>query len=357
MANFCPSTYSPTYIWTLNCLSRETRASIGRCMIALNLLNDALPPEFQIRWKGEGDPTVVNEGEIVVSLVTPQEIGQECGSSAVACASSWRNQTSTARAILFIPDDFDTSQYTYPRSVIVHELLHALGISGHVNSVQFPDSVMGTSGEYFPNPGHIIGRIDREILQAMYMSQLPGIYNDWGQWSDVAYHVMAESEDGVIRFGTALFNGLPSPWVRGVMPNTTLADNSELSGSATWVGYLLGFSGPSAISGDAELEVQLSTLTDVNNEQDLRFRDIYFINQREEDEPWFSTRNIDYKVNVTGNWFRNVLDDGYEQGFVQGAFLGAEHEHMGGTVKRTDMVAAFGGSHQSSILTVTGLHR
>ncbi len=42
--------------------------------------------------------------------------------------------------------------------------------------------------------------------------------------------------------------------------------------------------------------------------------------------------------------FRNVRGDGHEEGFVQGAFLGAEHEHMGGTVKRTDMVAAFGGS-------------
>ena len=59
---------------------------------------------------------------------------------------------------------------------------------------------------------------------------------------------------------------------------------------------------------------------------------------------WFDTRNIDYKVNVTGNGFRNVTDEGYEQGHVTGAFLGPRHEHMGGTVKRTDMVAAFGGT-------------
>ena len=35
----------------------------------------------------------------------------------------------------------------YPRKVIVHELLHALGIVGHVDSIEFPDSIMGTSGE------------------------------------------------------------------------------------------------------------------------------------------------------------------------------------------------------------------
>ena len=262
----------------------------------------------------------------------------------MACATSWLSGTRTTRAKLFIPDDFDTSQYTLPRKVIVHELLHALGISGHVNSVQFPDSVMGTSGDHFPNPGHIIGRTDREILQVMYMSKLPAIYNSWGRWTDVAYHVMAESEDKVMRFGVALFNGLPQPWVRGEMPRTTLASNSRLSGTATWNGFLLGFSGPSAIAGDAELQVRLSTLSDASNEQDLRFRDIYFVNRWEETDRWFPTRNIDYKVNVSGNWFQNVRGTGYEQGFVQGAFLGAGHEHMGGTAKRTDMVAAFGGS-------------
>ncbi|MCY4608184.1 MAG: hypothetical protein OXD40_06260 [bacterium] len=71
---------------------------------------------------------------------------------------------------------------------------------------------------------------------------------------------------------------------------------------------------------------------------------VVYINRLEEDEPWFATCNIDYKVNVDGNWFRNVRGDDYEQVFVQGAFLGEELEHMGGTVKRTDMVAAFGGS-------------
>ena len=49
---------------------------------------------------------------------------------------------------------------------------------------------------------------------------------------------------------------------------------------------------------------------------------------------------------MTDNGFRNVLGDDYEDGFVTGTFLGAEHEHMGGTVKRTDMVAAFGGSRE-----------
>ena len=92
-----------------------------------------------------------------------------------------------------MPDDFDASEYTYSRSVIVHELLHALGIWGHVDSVEFPDSIMGASGGYIPNLGHIISRIDREVLQIMYMIQETDIYNDWGEWSDTSFHLMAQS--------------------------------------------------------------------------------------------------------------------------------------------------------------------
>ena len=81
----------------------------------------------------------------------------------------------------------------------------------------------------------------------------------------------------------------------------------------------------------------------------MRFRDIYFVNRFESksSDRWFDTRNIDYKINVTGNEFMNVRGEGYEQGHVTGAFLGPEHEHMGGTLKRTDMVAAFGGTRNA----------
>ena len=238
----------------------------------------------------------------------------------------------------------------YPRSVIVHELLHALGIQGHVDSIEFPDSIMGTAGEYIPNLGHIISKIDREVLQIMYMSQRSDLYNDWGEWSDTTFHLVGTSDDEDLNFGVALFNGLPQPWARGTTPDSDLADNYRLYGTVTWNGSLLGFSGPSPIAGDAELEVQLANLEDSGTEHDLRFRNIYFVNRfesadmSEDSDRWFHTRNIDYKVNVSGNWFSNVVGEEYEQGHVTGAFVGPEHEHMGGTLKRTDMVAAFGGS-------------
>ena len=312
------------------------------------ILNDALPPEFQIGVAGTSPTPIAYLDQIYVALESPDTIRSKCGVGAVACAKSrvafYSDQTYSA--VLYIPDDFDVSEYVFPRKLIVHELLHALGIKGHVDSVEFPDSIMGTSGEHIPNAGHIISKIDREVLQIMYMSQLTHLYNDWGEWTDTSFHLMGESEDGALRFGVALFNGLPQPWARGVVPDTPLADNTTLFGTATWNGALLAFSGTAPLAGEAEMQVNMSTLADEGSEHDLRFRDIFFVNRIESESPnrWFSARNIDYKITISDVVFGNVLGDGYEQGFVDGTFLGAKHEHMGGTVKRTDMVGAFGGS-------------
>ena len=313
------------------------------------LLNDALPPEFQMAYGGRRDSTVASFGEIVVSLESPFSISFNCGITAVACATKGWN-----RALVRIPDDMDTSEFIYPRSVIVHELLHALGIIGHVDSIEFPDSIMGTAGEHIPNGRNIISKIGREVLQIMYMSQSSDVYNDWSEWADVSFHLMGQSEDEDMQFGVALFNGLPQPWARGTYPDTSLEDNPRLSGTATWEGTMVGFSGPSPLLGDAELEVNIATLSDDESEHDLRFRDIFYVNRFESADlsasssRWFSTRNIDYKVSISGNIFDTAVAEGYENGWVDGAFMGENHEHMAGTVKRTDMIGAFGDSSTTS---------
>ncbi len=324
----------------------ENEEILGAVFESILILNDILPPEFQIALGNFYDGDQAFYGEIMVNLESPSGIAAACGAGAAACASNRTVGGYSTSARVYIPDDFDTSEYSLPRKVIIHELLHALGIQGHVDSTEFPDSIMGTAGETIPNLGHIISKIDREVLQIMYMQQRTDLYSDYGEWSDTTHHLIGRSEDEALNFGVGLFNGLPLPWVRGTLPETALAANRGLRGSATWTGSLLAFSGPSPLAGRAELQVRLSTLTDPGSEQDLRFRDIYFLNRFESEAPdrWFHTRDIDYKVTVSGNKFLNVREEGYEQGFVTGAFLGPEHEHMGGTVKRTDMVGAFGGS-------------
>ena len=216
-----------------------------------------------------------------------------------------------------------------PRTIIVHELLHALGIWGHVDSVEFPDSILGTSGNYVPNLGFILSRTDREVLQIMYMSQRTDLYNNWGEWTDTAFHMMGRSEDGDLHFGVALFNGLPQPWARGVYPETDLVDNPRISGTATWSGGLVAFSGTSPLGGDAVLSVTMRGLHDPNHQHDLRFSEIYFVNRAENtdmsdtSDRWFYTRSVDYKVLIDGNQFMNVWEDGYEPGMGARCFHGA----------------------------------
>ena len=262
---FYPFRVAPKLYVTENFLEDQNAGVFSALMDSIRLLNDALPPEFQIQFMGvredDGEHIVAYSGEIVALLDSPQGVSDNCGATAVACATSTLSGDNTSLAFLRVPDDFDTSEYMFPRKVIVHELLHALGIQGHVDSIEFPDSIMGASGEYIPNLGHVISRIDREVLQIMYMSQRTDLYNDWDEWSDTTFHLVGRTDDGSLNFGVALFNGLPQPWVRGVLPDTDLADNRRLYGTATWNGNLLGFSGPSPIAGDAELQVRLSTLS------------------------------------------------------------------------------------------------
>ena len=347
-SGFLPFIIQPYLVLDRDLKDPENEAILEAVWDSVRILNDALPPEFQIGVYTPLPGYTFRPGDIFIHLESPGSPTWGCGDDAVACASSEFNRafSYTRRSEIYLPDDLDTSDYAYMRSTIIHELLHALGIWGHVDSIEFPDSVMGTAGETIPNLGYIISKIDREVLQIMYMSQETDTYNDWGEWSDLSHHLMGQTADGALSFGVALFNGLPQPWARGTVSPTDLADNRRLRGTATWRGNLVGYSGPSPLLGDASLHVGLATLRDPNAEQDLRFRDIFYVNRYGSDSPnrWFHTRNIDYKVTIHGNTFFNVSAEGYEQGIITGAFFGRSHEHMGGTFKRTDMVGAFGGT-------------
>ncbi len=306
------------------------------------ILNDVLPPEFQIEIAGTFDTATEfnrlrrQEGSVLVSSWEGASIASPCSADAVACADRYRIGRNTFSSVVHLPKDLHESGYTFSYSTILHELIHALGVWGHVESVQFPDSIMGVAGEMFPNPGFVLHRIDKEVLQAIYMEQVPAHYNTWGEWTDTTLHLAATTDDGIVNFGVALFNGLPQPWARGPMPEMELKDNPELTvGPVTWEGAMVGFSGISPLMGDTRLEVNLRTL-----QGQLGFRDIFFVNRfDQDDDKWFPQRNIDYDVHVIGNGFWNTNGNGH----VVGAFMGPKHEGMAGTVKRTDLVGAFGG--------------
>ena len=72
------------------------------------------------------------------------------------------------------------------------------------------------------------------------------------------------------------------------------------------------------------------------------FRDIAFLNRLQSTGPdrWFPIRNMNYNVAIYGNQFSYSGADGQ----IAGTFMGERHEGMAGTLKRTDLIGAFGGT-------------
>ena len=236
-------------------------------------------------------------------------------------------------------------QHSYILDTLIHEIVHALGRNHPTLEQFFSQTVMARH----PDFTDLIYPLDREALLAVYSRLRPGstvasLAEDLGPWSDTSVHLLGEFSAAVedVSFGVALRNGLAQPWATGPAPLTNLTDNAAISGSASWSGRLLGFT-PEAepVAGAADLTIALDTL-----DGDLEFTEL---------EHWTAGRapgpaesgtmwddgDLSYAVEVRGNTFTRTAGD---EGIVTGAFLGAEHQAMGGTLQRDDLSAAFGGA-------------
>ena len=96
-----------------------------------------------------------------------------------------------------------------------------------------------------------------------------------------------------------------------------------------------------AVAVAAALTVALDTLAG-----DLQFSDLEQWTDGQTPGPastgtMWDDGNLSYTVDVRGNTFTRT---GGDAGIVTGAFLGTEHQAIGGTLQRDDLTAAFGGS-------------
>ena len=235
--------------------------------------------------------------------------------------------------------------------IIIHELLHSLGMSGnHADSVRFPNSIMHAR-QSNTVPKHAIFPIDRESLLVMYSALQPGDPHDalshetLGMWEDTSLHIRGEFDipGGEVAFGVALRNNLAQPWVYGPEPWTNLVDDPQLSGTTvSWIGRLLGFSlAEEVVGGAAEMEVNLRTLTGQLDFTELEFWAVNRSPGMTGTGTIWGDGDLRYTINVRGNTFHQ---SGGDEGTVTGAFFGASHEAMGGVLERTDLTAGFGGT-------------
>ena len=231
--------------------------------------------------------------------------------------------------------------------LIAHELLHALGLYGdHVSGVYTGTILRGTSGDYSSwawgerQPMSLLWPADRETLRALYGELAGGEgVTDLGPWSDTSLHIHGNT--GHVGFGVALRNGYAEPWAYGYLPQTDLAYNRELGGSALWQGTLLGFSEQAPVAGDAAISVGLATLTGRAAFTGLETWAANAAPGEAGTGTQWGDGDLAYLIAVTGNTFHET---GGDAGRLTGIFTGAAHEGAAGTLERSDLTAAFGAS-------------
>ena len=230
------------------------------------------------------------------------------------------------------------------RRVLAHEIFHALGFYAHIEPHEYR-TVMNTDYVNSP-PVTYLPQIDTDTLYALY-TRFTHEYgfrafdpNDLGPWTDVSFHLRGDIDD--VSFGASSRNGLIQPWAHGPSPETNLADNQALPGSASWSGRLLGFTSESeSLAGATDMTINLSTL---RGQLDFTGLEHWGVNAAPGSIGSGTTWNdgdLRYGVIVRGNTFNQ---SGGDAGEVTGAFFGARHEGMGGVVERIDMSAGFGGT-------------
>ena len=230
---------------------------------AIEAINLSLPPAFQMEIGPDllGEDEFINQGIEVVFVDCPG--WYRCGRAAASTFTNLRRnaegeQTRRRSQIAFARNTLAHVDYRRGRILMAHELLHALGVDGHVGT-QF-DSIMQARDHYTPATRSFLTPLDREVINVLYRRlDLGDTVTDLGPWSSTSMHLAGNGEHA--NFGVALRNGYVEPWAHGPRPTTDLASNRALSGSATWTGALLGFTPAAApVAGDAEIGVNLGTL-------------------------------------------------------------------------------------------------
>ena len=332
----------------------------------VQLINVALPHEHRITISSERAPhssepecvgdtcsyssNYVPQGQIFVGVGPQREwpiyiqsvVGRELG---VTNDGAGINGIRPA-ATVWVDSEVAENNPAYIRIVLAHEIIHALGMSDHPELRDF-QSVLNT---FVPwdrtNQVYHLETIDVDGLHALYTRFYDGSFyvdydpNDLGPWTDVSFHLRGDMDD--VSFGASSRNGLIQPWAHGPSPETNLADNQALSGSASWSGRLLGFTSNSeSLTGATDMTINLSTL---RGQLDFTGLEHWGVNAAPGpigSGTMWNDGDLRYSVIVRGNTFNQT---GGDAGEVTGAFFGSQHEGMGGVVERSDMSAGFGGT-------------
>ena len=285
-----------------------------------------LPPTGDIyvglgRVRGGGRPDADGGADIDVSKVFD------------SAQNRWEKREILASRVWMTPNQEGLSE-SHVFSTIVHELLHTLGLHGHVEREKYPETVMGADYLRLVNG---VPEIDGVALLAAYTQLESGAEpedltaDSLGSWSNqktVFAGTLQACQCG--DFGTDWINGYAVPWANGQVTTGTFA-GSGLSGTATWTGQFVGFTPDKrAVSGHSTIAVNIGTL---DGNADFTGMQFY------EGGAQWDDGDLGYTLTLDGNYFRST---GGDPGYTSGHFVGTRHDGAVGIVEHPDLTGAFG---------------
>ncbi len=328
-------------------IGQSTATERRRVLAAVQLINAALPesaklsvgatlPGFSLRHTVNASGRYFGSGQELPNTIHVEFAPESQPRDGSTAATSW------GEYILLWRGTFPA--YADERKAIIlmaHELVHSLGIGGHVP--ESFDTIMEGGNRVYDShqgqrqPASLLYPIDREALRALYgplrHSSNP---QDLGPWSGTSEHFFVKNDHGA--FGVANRNGYAEPWAYGATPATSLAANRQLSGSASWSGVLVGFTPASKrVVGDAGITVNIESMAG-----SAAFTGLSTIEANGTTPQW-GDGDLRYSIAVRGNTFRET---GGDAGRLTGVFTGPLQESAGGTLERSDLTAAFGAARQ-----------
>ncbi len=252
---------------------------------------------------------------------------------------------------------YDAGDGTAGIEVLVHELLHAIGLYGHVDE-QFPTAYLANRGF-----GLLVGslppfsRLDEHEAASIHTLYTKlGVATEpedlsasrlgsWDQHATVFAGRIVGNNGIATSFGVTTHNGLRQPWIENELHTKEsywtlepLSANPDLHGTITWDGGLVGVTPDQAyVQGLTSIDVDMGTLTGTASFTNLEFWND--MPQAIGTGTQWNTGELEYPITVNGTYLRST---GGDAGTVNGVVYGFRHETIGGILERADLTAAFG---------------
>lgn len=281
------------------------------------------------------DGLVLRRGSILVYFASPERIREFLAPASDRSYSFFHHgYRGNERGIIVLPDTIDP-EYRGSRGlharVVLHELVHALGFHGHLNTEAW--ETLSLMNYEYAGFGGKLPQVDAAAVHFLYLDGEDGL----GPWRDTGrYSLTGRSRDGVVNFRATYDDGVITAGWEGVGSLGRLADYHGVSGTAAWTGEMVGFHAARGVNGDVGLTVDLSRV--YRGSHNLSFDDVRY---QDDMALWEGDGELDYRVSIDdGGAFADA------NGEISGRFLGSEYQAMGGTVDRYNLAGAFGGSRE-----------